>query len=542
MKRMELDRRIPTIACLGFGAYWATDYVTFQTLSLFPASMDTFNMVNLFFLVSICAGVPTRLAIAYLRWRRPAQRSPMPLAAVVSLLSISYLGIWLFSSSNVSPPALVACALLHGFAFGWLDIYWLVHFGRQEPNVSRRGIIGAFVIAFGLTLVVASLVPMLSSAFGLGSLLALCALSGVCLNRCMRALNATGPTTVKQSLPNMSPILKIMWKFLLGLAVLAIVYSLADRSTLSSIQIFNFAHAAIMSIAFIGSIVLFVVVRFSKQEPDMYTMCKLALPIAIVACLLIPILSRNTAPWHVILISVGFILVDIVAIATTMELSYEYRIDGGVAGGITRAVVIGFSGIGGVVGYSLATLPTDSTTSIILAFTLAYLLIMGFSLIKDQWASARFSAIDEELFTSGKGPKAPLAEKGRDASNQSCREEATPETASAAILPEEATNKQAFERPAISFPAESPSAIQLESAESVQYDDSERKVIHAVNLYGLTRREEDVYRHLVRGRSVPYIARELGVSDNTVRTHMRHIYEKADVHTKQDLIDGYELF
>ena len=36
------------------------------------------------------------------------------------------------------------------------------------------------------------------------------------------------------------------------------------------------------------------------------------------------------------------------------------------------------------------------------------------------------------------------------------------------------------------------------------------------------------------------IAEELVISENTVRTHVRHIYAKLDVHSHQELIDLVE--
>lgn len=55
--------------------------------------------------------------------------------------------------------------------------------------------------------------------------------------------------------------------------------------------------------------------------------------------------------------------------------------------------------------------------------------------------------------------------------------------------------------------------------------------------YGLSPRERDVFELLVRGRSIDYIAQNLTISFNTAKSHIRHIYVKADVHSRQELID-----
>jgi DNA-binding CsgD family transcriptional regulator len=55
--------------------------------------------------------------------------------------------------------------------------------------------------------------------------------------------------------------------------------------------------------------------------------------------------------------------------------------------------------------------------------------------------------------------------------------------------------------------------------------------------YRLTNREKDILRHLARGRSSTYIGKELWLSPDTVRGHIKNIYVKLGVHSKQELID-----
>ncbi|MEG0505805.1 MAG: helix-turn-helix transcriptional regulator, partial [Raoultibacter sp.] len=53
----------------------------------------------------------------------------------------------------------------------------------------------------------------------------------------------------------------------------------------------------------------------------------------------------------------------------------------------------------------------------------------------------------------------------------------------------------------------------------------------------LTSREMDVLSLLVAGRNGPYISEHLFVSENTVKSHIRHIYTKLNVHNRQELLD-----
>jgi DNA-binding CsgD family transcriptional regulator len=56
--------------------------------------------------------------------------------------------------------------------------------------------------------------------------------------------------------------------------------------------------------------------------------------------------------------------------------------------------------------------------------------------------------------------------------------------------------------------------------------------------YGFTPRQREVIDLVLSGRSAARIAVELGVSENTVVTHIRHIYRITGVNSRQDLIDA----
>lgn len=56
----------------------------------------------------------------------------------------------------------------------------------------------------------------------------------------------------------------------------------------------------------------------------------------------------------------------------------------------------------------------------------------------------------------------------------------------------------------------------------------------------LTNREAEVLSLLAQGRSMPYIASSFHISENTVKSHVRHIYQKASLHNRQELLDRIE--
>lgn len=58
--------------------------------------------------------------------------------------------------------------------------------------------------------------------------------------------------------------------------------------------------------------------------------------------------------------------------------------------------------------------------------------------------------------------------------------------------------------------------------------------------YGLTPREREIAELIARGRSKAYIAETRFISENTVRGHVKRLYAKLDVHSKQELVDFIE--
>ena len=62
-----------------------------------------------------------------------------------------------------------------------------------------------------------------------------------------------------------------------------------------------------------------------------------------------------------------------------------------------------------------------------------------------------------------------------------------------------------------------------------------KQCLAAQMAFGLSSRETEIMELIARGRSVAAIAEELFISENTVRTHSKHIYTKLDIHSKSDL-------
>jgi DNA-binding NarL/FixJ family response regulator len=52
----------------------------------------------------------------------------------------------------------------------------------------------------------------------------------------------------------------------------------------------------------------------------------------------------------------------------------------------------------------------------------------------------------------------------------------------------------------------------------------------------LSKREQEVFELLCAGRSAPFIAEQLFIAPSTVSTHIKRIYAKLEVNSRQELL------
>lgn len=86
------------------------------------------------------------------------------------------------------------------------------------------------------------------------------------------------------------------------------------------------------------------------------------------------------------------------------------------------------------------------------------------------------------------------------------------------------------------LPETSSSTISPETVD----DSYEQRIADIADEAELTKREREVMEFLARGRSAKYIADALVISQNTVWSHVKRVYAKTGVSSKQELIDLVE--
>lgn len=84
--------------------------------------------------------------------------------------------------------------------------------------------------------------------------------------------------------------------------------------------------------------------------------------------------------------------------------------------------------------------------------------------------------------------------------------------------------------------------INLHNSENTNEDNKNSPIITAswdatliAKLFTFTARESEIVRELLRGKKDEEIAKELCIACSTLRTHIRHIYAKTEVHNRTSL-------
>ena len=84
-------------------------------------------------------------------------------------------------------------------------------------------------------------------------------------------------------------------------------------------------------------------------------------------------------------------------------------------------------------------------------------------------------------------------------------------------------------------------AVKGELAALSDSDEKESAFLELAEQRGLSEREREIALLYAQGRSVPYISERCFISDTTVKSHLKKVYAKLGIHSKQELIDVVRL-
>lgn len=502
---------------LGLAFLWACVLLTFRSSVLLCSCIDTLSFATLVVMAGLACQSLVMVSIAALASRNPGLIDRLPAwpfvgAALVGLAVMSLVGHVGQQGSQVASIVGSVCA---GCGYGYLCGMWGQVYGHMHPSRTSFYL----PLVFLLTLVIFFVVTTVSEALGVQATLLMLPLPVAAL-WCLRS-NANDHDIRETSLEGRGGVgvaylgaFKAVWRVLFGAAIFSFMFGFVWQLAVAAVGSVDLAHRMPLAMSLVVGLAYAALVIFGRRKISLSMVYGLTAPVFIVVFALLPLFwSQNPLALYGA-VSAGFSIVDIVVWCMVVESAYDYRVSGFVMNGIVRGVMLLVQLAGILLGYLFSITP-DQPPTIIVAVSIVTVYFVGLWFFM---ARRRGPALLEDAGVDGE------AEGERVASGSAAGALGVAGVANAA---------------AVSLAGSAGEGVEGAAAEEEAFL---ARIDRVVAHYHLTRRESEVLPYLARGRSAKVIAEALFVSENTVRSHIARIFDKTDLHSKQELIDLVESF
>lgn len=222
---------------------------------------------------------------------------------------------------------------------------------------------------------------------------------------------------------------------------------------------------------------LFVLMYIRGSEFDYGTLYRIALPLMVGAFTLIPAFGGFSSSFSIFCAMAGYTTFSVLIMLILANMSYRYGMSAVWLFGIERGVRALFTIVGRQVGPAIATLNLGGSETLALNGITVLLVVVGTVVF-----------VSERDFRGRWG---------------------------------------------VSFKG-GPS---LEERAVLRQEDIDARCHDLAASFGLTERETQVLLLLARGKTAGQVERELVISKDTVKTHVKHIYRKTNIHSRSELMD-----
>lgn len=573
------------IPVAGFALYWLTDILSFHATTAF-ASLGGMSaeLENVYF-VTLAASRIAAYAVALLARRHSHEDGLPPVPAAAAATVTALLGIALVAGAVLQVNAELADAgaangsgaasvglwaaftlgtALFGAAQGIMGLAW----ASRLPLFSYRGsylyliathVAATALVAVTLLLPTSWLLPLTAASL---------ATANACFARLPRAERLEH--TVREQAGDIAPLL---WRGVLAVGMFAfvsgLVSSIARQGSTGADPVgFQFFTQGVSSVVLV---VMAVPALVLHQPLKLETSYRVALPLSALGFLVLPGLIETVPPdLSGTLATTGYMITGIVLYCMVGEAAKIARVPAlpllaGVSC-LTLACLLAGEGAGLALARHLA---ETGTSAALMGLGSLYLAALAASwlagrsdarksmLPPPRRRSARTSEPEAENapdphgtdeLTPADREASPLALDELAARYRLSEQESTvlalfvegrtiPRIAQELYLSQSAVKYHAqklYRRFEVHSRSELCEVVARLRHERPERPDAESELAQA---YDLTAREREVLARLARGLSITEMASDLNISENTVKTHVKRIYGKLGVHSKQEVID-----
>lgn len=526
----------PTLASLAFGLFFATNAacVWGGVFPFLPLEFQTHEILLWFFLSQSNVFVLAFVASAFGAYFLPRKTKLF----FVRLVSLIYFTGWVFLIAAMYLDVFALLLVVLGGAFlgvGSTGFYmlWQRLFASQESEVSTNnlvlGIAWSAVFYFVLhampQAVTAYLIPLV--ALPLFSLCLFLECKRIDLHQAMFEDVPREHKEIYQSC------IKSTWRANLTVGAFGLATGIMRSFAVAEPEVGSLVNVLSMACLFVVAVVTLAVWNIKNIRLNVIIVYRTTFPFFITGLFILPFAGEVYLRWLAAIMYALYSLAIIIMMIHCAQISRDE--------GVNPVFVFGFSGsivflmhnlgfVGGVFVPELTITSMNTTTfvSLVAIFILSLIFFVcngGFNyalygkggivefIHKREKDHARPKRMPQILLKELGGEEASGLQKGHGEIHE---EGVGPSEASPVLdkTPDMVSSKEPLDVPSF--------------AERIEWVREE---------YGLTARETEIMSYIAQGNTVPHIAAELVVSENTVRTHSKRIYTKLDIHKKQELID-----
>ncbi len=456
------------------------------------------------------------------------------LSAVVLLLGYGLSAAGVFSLLGVGVGAVV-CALVYAVGSVVLTLAWFAPFAREpQTGVAVRGLVCGYLVQAGGFLVLAQLCGWaLFAAAALALVLCIAAYAG--FSTCVPAEKSPaspvgdshsdaarvshGDAAASQAeLPSVVASFKgdlaSLFPSFLCVFVLTAVVALLHSSVIGGVFEPVVGAVPMAESLLIAAALLAAVVFISRRVPSTASVYRVLFPVMLVALSLLPFIPGVFGHYAGMVMVVCYNLVGMAFVLFLVETAHDAHVPPVALMGVYQAGTQLSTVIGLELGSLLNGLEARAEASYATILILVCIYLLAMVLVALSRRSERAAQPSSRGHAVQGGVSQP-ADAAGEAGNPTPATSSSPSSAADA-------SEQAFEQ-----------------QQEVRGRVGARVEEFALSR-GLTAREAQVLVQLARGWSANAIAAELGITQNTAWAHIKRIYVKLGVHSKQELIEYVE--
>lgn len=517
----------PHAATIGYAIFlviYAT-HIWGGVFPFLPADFQTPEVTLAFYLSQSCAFCAAFIASVFGSYYRPS-------AARRMLVSLSTALTFFGAASVIAAMYITSCTMalvvgggvFLGVGCAGMFMLWQRYFSSVAAGECNfRLICGtgvASVLYFALYLIPIALTAFLVPVV----LLPLCAL---CLTLSVREMRFDQP--MFEDVPHEHPqvylrLIKDFWRSACCVGALAFASGLARGIAVIDPELSSVVNISSMLGALIGSAVLMALwLRFSFRF-GLRTLFRIAYPVLITGLLLFPFVQSEGLNLFAGFTYMVFSVVQLVMMMQCAQISRERGTNPIFAYAFFGAMAYVPQALGFLLGWFANDVEIMGVSHVaVLSLLAAYVLGMALFISAGSLIGVSKDGTprrDDQIELLSLTRTAAKAAEKRPSPASSAAEAAGAELSSTAKEPlrEKTRRKRAYR-----------------SSGHAITDRLSKQCLVLQGQFGLSARETEVMELIARGRSVADIAEELFISENTVRTHSKHIYTKLDIHSRQEL-------